>query len=206
LHRQPPLSVLGPQVHQPKPGRLRLAYGGSQEHFGLEPDLTILGKFIGGGVPVGAVAGAAEVMSSLDPYGPSPLFHGGSFNGNLLGMAAGTVAMTELTRERISSMDRTAARLADELPVLAARHSVPFSVSAYGSALGVYASETVPSSVAERTNHELWSLLHLVLINHGIYVGNEGEMATTTLIDNTVVDLTLEGFDAAFREVADQVA
>jgi glutamate-1-semialdehyde 2,1-aminomutase len=184
---------------------LRLAYGGSQERFGLRPDITVLGKFVGGGLPVGAIAGTRDVMSALDPYAERHMYHGGSFNGNLLGMAAGTAALRDLTADRIETMERTAQRLASELPPLASGHQVPFSVSSYGSVLGVYASQSVPPNAAGRTNEELWHELHLALMNHGVYVGNEGEMATTTLTDDALVDLTLAGFDAAFADVAKYV-
>jgi glutamate-1-semialdehyde 2,1-aminomutase len=184
---------------------LRLAHGGSQERFDIQPDITVLGKFVGGGLPVGAIAGTRAVMSALDPYSERPMYHGGSFNGNLLGMAAGTAAMRELTADRIATMERTAQRLVAELPGLAQGHAVPFSVSGYGSVLGVYASESVPPNAAGRVNQELWHQLHLALMNNGVYVGNEGEMATTTLTDDALVDETLAGFDAAFADVAKYV-
>jgi glutamate-1-semialdehyde 2,1-aminomutase len=184
---------------------LRLAVGGSQERFGLEPDLTVLGKFIGGGLPVGAVVGRSDVMEILDPYKPGGIAHGGSFNGFLLGMVAGRVAMHELTADRIVEMERAAQTLQLELPRIAARVGVPFSMTGFGSALGVYASEQAPVSATERMNEELWQLLHLALLNHGMYLGAEGEMAMTTLTDDRIVEETLAGFEAAFIDVAPEV-
>src|SRR3954453_4090253 len=66
----------------------RLAPGGSAERYGLEPDITCLGKFVGGGLPVGAIASSKELMSVFDPSHPRAVYHGGSFNGNPLGCAA----------------------------------------------------------------------------------------------------------------------
>jgi glutamate-1-semialdehyde 2,1-aminomutase len=70
----------------------RLAEGGSAELFGLKPDLTALGKWIGGGLPTGAIVGSPDLLAAFDPHGPSPLYHGGSFNGNLLSCVAGRIA------------------------------------------------------------------------------------------------------------------
>jgi glutamate-1-semialdehyde 2,1-aminomutase len=183
---------------------LRLAVGGSQERFDLSPDITVLGKFVGGGLPVGAIAGTAEVMSIFDPYRESHLYHGGSFNGNLLGVTAGAAAMREVTGSRINTMERLTARLSDELPRLAAKQQLPFSVSAFGSVLGIYASANVPKGASGRTNEALWRMMHLALMNHGVYVGNEGEMAMTTVTDDTIVDRTLASFEAAFADVASE--
>ena len=184
---------------------LRLAHGGSQEKFGLRPDLTVMGKFVGGGLPVGIVAGTEEVMSRLDPYSDHPMYHGGSFNGNLLGVTAGYAAMVELTEARIVQMNAGVTRLAGELPAIAAKHAVPLSISSFGSVMGIYATETVPVDAASRSNNDVWRLMHLALMNNGVYVGNEGEMATTTLTDDALIDQTLDGFDRAFQELSAQI-
>ena len=76
---------------------LRLAAGGSAEKFGLQPDITVLGKFLGGGTAFGAFGGSREIMKIFDPTRAGTVFHGGSFNGNLIGCAAGLVTMRELT-------------------------------------------------------------------------------------------------------------
>jgi len=120
-------------------------------------------------------------------------------------MVAGRVAMQELTGDRIVAMEQAADTLRAELPTIAARHGVPFSMTGFGSALGVYASEPAPTSATDRVNEELWQLLHLALLNHGIYLGSEGEMAMTTLTDDHIVDETLSAFAAAFIDVAPHV-
>ena len=80
----------------------RLAEGGSAEKFGIAPDLTCLGKFIGGGLPVGVVGGTEELLSVLDPNHPDNLYHGGSFNGNPLGATAGRITVEHLSGESIA--------------------------------------------------------------------------------------------------------
>src|SRR5262249_37758522 len=89
----------------------RLHEHGSAGKYGFEADLTVLGKFIGGGTPVGAVVGREELISLFDPRRADRLYHGGSFNGNVLGTACGRVAVEHLTPERIATMDRHAAQL-----------------------------------------------------------------------------------------------
>src|SRR5215469_15738702 len=80
---------------------LRLSEGGAQQIFKLKPDLTMMGKIIGGGMPVGALGGRADIMAAFDPRQRHSLLHSGTFNGNVLTCSAGQVSVRELTRERI---------------------------------------------------------------------------------------------------------
>ena len=90
----------------------RLAEDGAQVRDGIEPDLTMLGKVIGGVFPVGAVGGKREHMRVFDPHAPK-VAHSGIYCGNPLTMAAGLVCVRELTVERIERMDALAAPLED---------------------------------------------------------------------------------------------
>src|SRR5215472_17472955 len=94
---------------------LRLSEGGAQKIFEVTPDLTMMGKIIGGGLPVGALGGKAEVMAAFDPRERGSLMHSGTFNGNVLTCSAGIVSVLELTQEKIDKMDPQAQRLAREL-------------------------------------------------------------------------------------------
>ncbi len=89
----------------------RLAKGGAQEYFGIMPDLTTLGKIIGGGLPVGAYGGRKEIMDMIAPMGP--VYQAGTLSGNPLAMAAGIamLSMIEETADLYSEMERKAARL-----------------------------------------------------------------------------------------------
>jgi glutamate-1-semialdehyde 2,1-aminomutase len=90
----------------------RIAWGGAQERFGIRPDLTTLGKIIGGGLPVGAFGGRADVMSAYDPRrGGARISHGGTFNANPVTMAAGVATMNALTPEAYTRLDALGDRL-----------------------------------------------------------------------------------------------
>ena len=90
----------------------RIASGGAQEHFGIRPDLTTLGKIIGGGLPVGAFGGRADVMSYYDPRGGQPrISQGGTFNANPLTMAAGLATLEALTPDAYARLDLLGERL-----------------------------------------------------------------------------------------------
>ena len=83
----------------------RVGYQGAQGRLGITPDLTTLGKVIGGGLPVGAFGGRADVMELFDPRGAEPIGHGGTFNANPLTMAAGLATLSELTPERYEALE-----------------------------------------------------------------------------------------------------
>jgi glutamate-1-semialdehyde 2,1-aminomutase len=94
----------------------RVAYGGAQERFGIRPDLTTLGKVIGGGLPVGAYGGRKDIMSKVAPAGP--VYQAGTLSGNPLAVAAGLAMLRHLRnhREIYADLERRAARLCAEVP------------------------------------------------------------------------------------------
>jgi glutamate-1-semialdehyde 2,1-aminomutase len=112
----------------------RVAPGGAQERFGVRPDLTTLGKIIGGGLPVGAFGGRADVMAAFDPrQGRGRISHGGTFNANPLTMAAGVATLEALTPERYRQLDALAERLRSGVAALLRRLKRPGQVSGVGS-------------------------------------------------------------------------
>jgi glutamate-1-semialdehyde 2,1-aminomutase len=114
----------------------RLGTGGAQQRFGVAPDLTAFGKVIGGGLPVGAVGGRAEVMSSLSPLGP--VFHAGTLAGNPLATAAGLAVLNLLDDVVYSELERRAARLADLLADACATAGLNMSFPRVGTLVGVF--------------------------------------------------------------------
>jgi glutamate-1-semialdehyde 2,1-aminomutase len=112
----------------------RVAYGGAQELYGITPDLTTLGKIIGGGLPVGAYGGPAEIMNMVAPVGP--MYQAGTLSGNPLAMAAG-IAMVKQLRDKkseiYSRLDSLSAKLVDGIAAAAKEAGVPISANRVGS-------------------------------------------------------------------------
>jgi len=180
----------------------RLAYGGSAEKFGLEPDLTFLGKFIGGGTPVGAVGGRGEIVELADPRHPKGIYHGGSFNGNVLGSVAGRVTVADLTVGKISQMDKLAGRLKTALEKRAAKLELPLTVPSNGSVMGVYFSREKLSPGPEVPNADLSHSFHLACLNNGVHMGPGGVIAMSTAIDDNVMAEVISAMEDALDRVA----
>jgi glutamate-1-semialdehyde 2,1-aminomutase len=110
----------------------RLAYGGAQEILGQRPDLTVLGKIVGGGLPVGAYGGRADIMQEIMPAGP--VFQAGTLSGNPLAMAAGIATLRELKeRPPYAELDRRSQTLCQELSTAARAAGIPHSLNRRGS-------------------------------------------------------------------------
>jgi glutamate-1-semialdehyde 2,1-aminomutase len=114
----------------------RIAYGGARERFGITPDLTALGKVIGGGLPVAAYGGARELMERIAPTGP--VYQAGTRSGNPLAMAAGIATLGALTQRVHEDITACTARLVGGLREIASRHDVPFAASHAGSMWGFF--------------------------------------------------------------------
>jgi len=176
----------------------RLAEGGSAERFGIDADITCLGKWIGGGLPVGAIAARAQLMDCFDSPGEGGLYHGGSFNGNLLGSVAGTIAVRDLTAAAIERIDGYGERIREALEATALEAGVPLRTSGVGSAFGVYVLEA-PGGAIDR---EASSLLHLAAVNHGVYYGSGGEFGISTAFDDDAVARAIDGLAHAIGDLA----
>jgi glutamate-1-semialdehyde 2,1-aminomutase len=114
----------------------RVARGGAQERYGVAPDLTVLGKIIGGGLPVGAYGGRAEVMALIAPDGP--VYQAGTLSGNPLAMAAGLATLRALTPSVYERLEESAARLEEGLVAGAADAGASVRVSRVASLLTVF--------------------------------------------------------------------
>jgi glutamate-1-semialdehyde 2,1-aminomutase len=115
----------------------RLAYGGAQERFGVTPDLTCLGKIIGGGLPVGAYGGKAEIMDCVAPDGP--VYQAGTLSGNPLAMAAGIAMLRELQRPGVyAELERRSARFAEMLNGIGRETGIAAKFNRVGSMLTVF--------------------------------------------------------------------
>ncbi len=181
----------------------RLAEGGSSERFGIDaPDVTCLGKWIGGGLPVGAITAPAELMAPFDLLGEGSLYHGGSFNGNLLGMVAGQIAVRDLTAAAIERIDDQAERLRVKVDEAASELGVAIRTQGVGSSFGLYVLDA-PDGEIDWTSTRL---LHLAALNHGVYYGTGGEFGLCTAIDDEEIDEVCAALRGALADLARESA
>ncbi|HKG93551.1 MAG TPA: aminotransferase class III-fold pyridoxal phosphate-dependent enzyme, partial [Gemmatimonadaceae bacterium] len=180
----------------------RVAPGGARELFGVTPDLTTLGKVIGGGLPVAAYGGRREVMSRVAPAGP--VYQAGTLSGNPLAMAAGWATLTALTpalHERVSA--RTA-RLVRGLEAIAERRGVPFTAGSAGSMWGFFFRDGPVRSFAEAkaSDVELFKRFFHAALRRGVYLAPSPFEAAfmSAAHGDAEVDLALERLDSALAE------
>jgi glutamate-1-semialdehyde 2,1-aminomutase len=166
---------------------LRLAEGGGQQIFDVKPDLTMFGKLIGGGFPVGAIGGSEEVMSAFDPRNRGRIFHSGTFNGNPVTCAAGVVSVRELTQARIDKMAKQAERLSAELARAARQVGLPFSVRHYGSLMNLFFLKEPPPATIAREDARAIAGFHLAALNQGLFLAPSGMIALSTVITDEVL-------------------
>ncbi len=170
---------------------LRLAEGGGQQIFEVKPDLTMFGKIIGGGFPVGAIGGSEDVMSAFDPRNRGSIFHSGTFNGNPVTCAAGTVSIRELTQARIDKMAKQGERLAAELARAARQVELPFSVRHCGSLMNVFFLKEPPPPTIAREDARAIANFHLAALNQGLFLAPRGMIALSTVITDEVAERDL---------------
>ncbi len=181
---------------------LRLAEGGAQQIFDVKPDLTMFGKMVGGGFPVGAIGGSEEVMSAFDPRNRGTIFHSGTFNGNPVTCAAGAVSVRELTQSRIDKMATQAERLAAELARAARQLGLPFSVRHYGSLMNVFFLKEPPPATIAREDARAIASFHLAALNQGLFLAPRGMIALSTVITDEVLSEICARAAKAMADVA----
>jgi len=178
----------------------RLATGGRQQQLGINPDLTMFGKLIGGGFPVGALGGRRDIMEALNPK-DLRVHHSGTYNANPVTMTAGVVAVRELTAERIAKMGELATMLRTRLEARATTAGLPLASRHVGSLLNVYLSLAAPEISAQRDDEKLMDLLHLAALNHGVFIAPRGMIALSTVMNEATIDELVEKLGAALDDV-----
>jgi glutamate-1-semialdehyde 2,1-aminomutase len=168
----------------------RVGYGGAQGRYGVAPDLTTLGKIIGGGLPIGAFGGRADVMELFDPRSERRLSHGGTFNANPLSMAAGLATLAELGPETYDRLEILAAELRTKLLELFSEVGRPAAVNQIGSLFNIHFTAGPVREHADvlAADTELLRELHLALLGHGILFTPRGMGCLSTPMTSAEVD------------------
>lgn len=148
----------------------RLAYGGAQQRYGIAPDLTTLGKIIGGGLPVGAYGGKREIMQRISPLGP--IYQAGTLSGNPLAVAAGLANLSLLREPGVyERLEQTSAHLAADIEAAAKPSRVPVVVQRVGSMLTPFFSRKPVRSWtdADACDRAQFGKFHRALLENGVY-------------------------------------
>lgn len=182
---------------------LRTSLGGIQKKLGIFPDLTAMGKFIGGGYPVSAFGGRDEIMDLFDPNKPGFLSHSGTFNGNKIGMAAGAESVRLLTQAAIDELDRKAVMLEQSIQTSITKHNIPACVCRGGSLMHVHFVENIPYDYASSKGpyNEMVKVMHLGLLNEGIFIAPRGSFNISTVMTDADISFASEKFEKVFSEM-----
>ena len=173
----------------------RVSLGGAQEIFNIQPDLTALGKVIGGGLPVGAFGGKEEIMNYLAPEGP--VYQAGTLSGNPLAMAAGATLLNLLIiKNPYKELEEKAKLMLNGMKEIMISSGIPFSTNQIGGMFGFFFSEQLPKNINDvsKTNDEVFSSFINACIKNGIYFAPskyEAGFISTTHGD-LEIDKTLE--------------
>ena len=180
----------------------RVAWGGVQTLFQIEPDLTCLAKVIGGGLPIGAYAGPSELMNRVAPAGD--VYQAGTLSGNPIAVAAGRATLEILGDDGgavYEGLESMAERLANGLREIARRHDIACQVQRQGSMLGLFFSETPIQSLADvdASDRGLWTTVFHALLERGVHLPPSPyeTLFVSAAHGETEIEHTLQAFDAA---------
>ena len=178
----------------------RVAPGGAQSLFDIKPDLTTLGKVIGGGMPIGAYGGRADVMASIAPMGP--VYQAGTLSGNPVAVACGLKTLEVLQQSDFSGLAKLTSDLVAGLQSIAKDHGIPLAVDSEGGMFGLAFNETLPKNFAEiaSSNMDIFNRFFHTMLNQGIYLAPSGYEAGFVSFSHLEKDIeaTLEAAKVAF--------
>jgi glutamate-1-semialdehyde 2,1-aminomutase len=169
----------------------RLAPGGLQEVHGILPDLTTLGKYLGGGMSFGAFGGRGDIMARFDPRRGDAFQHAGTFNNNVLTMNAGYVGLTEIyTPDRARALNRWGDGLRERLGAVARRHGLPMQFTGLGSMMSVHMTRQPIRSEADAAQGDgrLRDLFWFDLVARGLWFAKRGMFALSIALDDGDAD------------------
>ncbi|MDR2366080.1 MAG: aspartate aminotransferase family protein [Zoogloeaceae bacterium] len=185
----------------------RLSEGGLAALEGVEPDLTTLGKIIGGGLPVGAYGGREDIMKSFLPAHNVLLSASGTFSGNPLSMTAGATALAHYPKAAIDRLDRLGERLRQGLRAAVEKSGAPVVFTGSGSFTGYHFTrkkrvENATDSMKTLEDHmPLYECVHMAALVKGYYLMKKGRFVLSTAMEETLVETTIRDFDEIFSRV-----
>lgn len=181
----------------------RVGYNCAQGYFGITPDLTCLGKVIGGGLPVGAYGGRADIMERIAPSGP--IYQAGTLSGNPLAMTAGLETLSQLTPEHYEEFARKAALLEDGIRAAAEKYDIPHTINRVGSMVGFFFTNEAVTNYeqAKTSNLDYFAAYYQEMANQGVFLPPsqfEGMFLSTTH-SNEDIEKTIQAMEVAFSKL-----
>ncbi|KOO46947.1 glutamate-1-semialdehyde 2,1-aminomutase [Priestia koreensis] len=181
----------------------RVDYTCAQGYFGVTPDLTCLGKVIGGGLPVGAYGGKAEIMQQIAPSGP--IYQAGTLSGNPLAMTAGYETLSQLTPQSYEEFGRKADRLEEGFKAAAEKYDIPHTINRAGSMIGFFFTneDVVNYEKAKTSNLEYFATYYGEMAYNGVFLPPsqfEGLFLSTSHSDEDI-EKTIQAAEKAFAVI-----
>jgi len=173
----------------------RLATGGAQQIFDVKPDLTVLGKTIGGGLPTGAFGGREDVMAVYSPRQKRPAHHAGTFVATPIAVQAGIANLKEMTAETLDRINALGRELAERMQGVLDELRIKAQIKGYGSLQQIhFTPEPVfTASTAYFTmDRDVLRLFHLSMMNKGLFIGSRGFFSISTPMSRAEIDKAIE--------------
>lgn len=182
----------------------RVAMGGAQSVFGITPDLTTLGKVIGGGMPVGAFGGRADIMAHMAPLGA--VYQAGTLSGNPVAVAAGLKTLELISRPGFyEALSARTTSLCEKLGAAARAQGIPFAATSLGGMFGIYFAAKAPENFAEvmASDKERFNRFFHAMLKRGVYLAPSAFEAGFVSAAHTAsdIDMTVAHAKAAFAEI-----
>ncbi|KOS67849.1 glutamate-1-semialdehyde aminotransferase [Lysinibacillus contaminans] len=182
----------------------RVDYGCAQGYFGIEPDITCLGKVIGGGLPVGAYAGKKEIMKQVAPAGP--IYQAGTLSGNPLAMTAGYETLSRLDAGSYDYFKKLGDQLEEGFREAATKYNIPHTVNRAGSMIGFFFTneDVIDFATAKTSDLQLFAEYFRLMAEEGIFLPPsqfEGLFISTAHTEEHIAQ-TVEAFHKVFAQLA----
>jgi len=187
----------------------RISLGGAQEVFGITPDLTVLGKIIGGGYPVGGFGGKKEIMDLISPVGN--VYHAGTLSGNPISVAAGieTISILKKNTEIYENINTKTENLINQINELIKKYSIPASINHFGSLFTIFFSKEKVDTLekAISSNDEFYSIYFDTMLENGIIVPPSKYEAhfISYVHNNEDMEKFLTGTEKTFEKISEKI-
>lgn len=187
---------------------LRLSTGGAQKKYGVIPDITAMGKIIGGGLPVGAFGGKREIMEVFDSRGNVKLAASGTFNGNRATMAAGIASLKLYDEEAAEKLEKMSIDFEEMLKEAISKTGVTGCITRAGSIMNVHFTKEPPKEYKEsliKGNKKVLKLMHLLLLEKGIFAAPRGMFVLSTVMTREDLVKAAKAFEETLEEIKEYI-